>query len=326
MTGLPWLAEREQAFSDAVAADRRAHAYLVSGPRGVGKRALAATMSAICLGQHRADRSTPGAWPEHADFHRIAPAEDKTALSVEQVRELISNLAMTAYAGATKVAVVEAADTMSIAAANALLKTLEEPPGDCCIVLIADRLLNIPATILSRCSHWKIAAPPESEALTWMASSDQNQARRALAMAAGAPLQAQRWLTDGTIDTWDRLEAELAALVAEASDATTVATAWAKLEAAIVLRFLIAMTETALHTVLKTGFVTQQNRVISQIAERNVDARHLFCYLDRLRRLLSQPKGSYSEPAVFETLLLAWQGGFQLVDTEIPLLPGMAVG
>ncbi|MEM8984202.1 MAG: hypothetical protein AAGC71_14310 [Pseudomonadota bacterium] len=326
MTPLPWLANRQAEFHQALAANRRAHAYLLSGPRGVGKRALAAVMSDACFDAERRGVNAPHRWPEHADFHRIAPAEDKTALSVDQVRELIGELAMTAYAGATKVAIIEAADTLSIAAANALLKTLEEPPGDCCIVLIADRLLNLPATILSRCSHWKIAAPSMGDALAWMAHDDRAQAERALAMAAGAPLLAADWIANGTIDTWDRLHDELAALVDDGGDATALATAWSKHEAALVLKFLLAMTEAALHVLLKTGSAMPENRAITQIAERNVDARHLFCYLDRLRRLLSQPKGSYSAPAVFETLLLAWQGGFRSLGDEAPLLPDVAAG
>ena len=195
-----WLTPTHDEFTAAVRADRRAHAYLLSGPAGVGKRVLAAAMARTVLGAD-APAGHPG-WPNRADFHRIAPAEDKTALSVEQVRGLIGELAMTSFEGGSKVAVIEAADTMSMAAANALLKTLEEPPGDSCLILVADRLLNLPATILSRCVHIRVAVPPAPVALAWLQAPDDTVAERTLALAGGAPCLARRWLDDGTADTW----------------------------------------------------------------------------------------------------------------------------
>ncbi|MEL7537673.1 MAG: hypothetical protein AAFM91_11550 [Pseudomonadota bacterium] len=321
-----WLEARLAEFAASIDGDRRAHAYLLSGPAGVGKRVLAAAMAHAAFGG-RVPLTLAPEWPSHADFHRIAPLDGKTMLAVEQVRELIVELTMTAYAGGTKVAIVEAADTMSHAAANALLKTLEEPPGDCCIVLIADRLLNLPATILSRCVHWKLAAPASNEATRdWVDASDRSRAARALRMAAGGPLQARAWLDDGTAAEWDELEAGLNDLVAGGADAAALASTWSRRELPQLLRFLLAVVEDAIHAALASGRAATLCRPAIESVAGSVDVRDLFCYQDRVRQLLAQPKGSYSEPAVLETLLLAWQRRFRGQGSELPLLPVRAAG
>lgn len=321
MSSLPgWLSSHLLEFGRAIDADRRAHAYLISGPRGVGKRALAAAMARRVMDEPAGAGDGPD-WPSRADFHRIAPAEDKTALAVEQIRSLIGELAMTAYEGATKVAIVEAADTMSVAAANALLKTLEEPPGDCLIVLVADRLLNLPATILSRCVHMKLAPPAEREARQWLGEGDPDAIDSALTLANGAPFLARKCLADGTANVWARLQNELDELVRTGADATALAQSWSRLDTPLVLTFFVAVVADAINARLGTGQLSGVCPPAAQSAVSSVDVRDLFCYQDRALRLRAQPKGAYSEPAAIESLLLPWQNGFAGTGEELPLLP-----
>ena len=70
--------------------------------------------------------------PEHPDLRWIAPPEDKESIGIEQIRDLVDDMGLTSYEGGGKVAVIEPANAMTVNAANSLLKTLEEPPGDAC--------------------------------------------------------------------------------------------------------------------------------------------------------------------------------------------------
>jgi DNA polymerase-3 subunit delta' len=86
----------------------------------------------------------------HGDFHFIKREEDKKNISIEQIRNFISNLSLSSFFGSYKVGVIKEAESLSLEAANALLKTLEEPREKVVIVLVADNLDTIPGTILSR--------------------------------------------------------------------------------------------------------------------------------------------------------------------------------
>ena len=166
---LDWLQAFADAWRDRVKHGRTPHAVLLTGPVGVGKRAAARWMAASTLGIDEALLpSHPQEIPEHADLRWVAPLEDKQSIGIEQIRELIHEMTLTSYEGGGKVAVIEPANTMTVNAANSLLKTLEEPSGDALLILVADRVGKLPATIFSRCQRIDLAPPAEGVALGWL--------------------------------------------------------------------------------------------------------------------------------------------------------------
>ncbi|HNP36465.1 MAG TPA: AAA family ATPase, partial [Woeseiaceae bacterium] len=138
---------------------------LLAGPPGVGKRAAAAWMveQKLSVGAGTPVPVFPIAATEHPDLRWLRQLEDKQSISIDQVRELVAELSLTSYLGRGKVAVVDPASAMNRNAANGLLKTLEEPPGDTLMILIADRLGNLPATILSRCQRINFHLPAAAD-------------------------------------------------------------------------------------------------------------------------------------------------------------------
>jgi DNA polymerase III subunit delta' len=121
-----------------------AHAYLLHGPPGVGKKAIATLFAAELLGDHvRVERGT------HPDLYVLEPLGDQ--IRIDDIRALRRDLHMRPFEASRRVYLVFGADTMNADAADALLKDLEEPPAYAVIVLIASDLGPLPETIRSRC-------------------------------------------------------------------------------------------------------------------------------------------------------------------------------
>lgn len=86
----------------------------------------------------------------HGDFHLVKRDKDKKNISIEQIREFIKDLGLSSFLGFYKIGIIKEADDLSLEAANALLKTLEEPKDKVVIILVTANLESIPATIISR--------------------------------------------------------------------------------------------------------------------------------------------------------------------------------
>jgi DNA polymerase-3 subunit delta' len=128
----------------AALADGPAHAYLLHGPPGVGKRELALLFAAELLGEHaRVERRT------HPDLYVLEPVGDQ--IRIDDIRGLRSDLHMRPFEASRRVYLIFGADTMNEDAADALLKDLEEPPSYAVILLVANDLGPLPETIRSRC-------------------------------------------------------------------------------------------------------------------------------------------------------------------------------
>jgi DNA polymerase-3 subunit delta' len=98
----------------------------------------------------------------------VQAAEDSRQIRIEQVRDLAAELALTAHAGGYKVGIVVGADALNRFAANALLKTLEEPPPRTLLVLVATQPSRLPATLISRCQRLRVRAPSRAESVAWL--------------------------------------------------------------------------------------------------------------------------------------------------------------
>ena len=128
----------------------------------------------------------------HPDYLVLAP--EKREIKVAQIRELGDFFSLKPHYGRYRVAFLPKADDLNHAAANALLKTLEEPPPGGVIVMACQRLSMLPATIRSRCRKIRFPLPGE-DAVAWLAqelSLDDTRARHRLALFGMRPLDAAR--------------------------------------------------------------------------------------------------------------------------------------
>ena len=221
----PWLEPAWQRLVGAWQQQRLGHALLLSGRPGFGKKAFAQAFTALLLCE--ADAEPPQACGHcrgctllaagnHPDFLHIAPLEAGKALLVDQIRELGDYFALRPHYRSTKIAVIEAADTMNRSAANALLKLLEEPPAGAVIMLVADRPSSLLPTVRSRCQQTALDQAEPAVLLDWLltqdGASDAAQELEHLARAAGSPLGARRLASPKLAPLIDDLGEALAAV------------------------------------------------------------------------------------------------------------------
>lgn len=146
-----------ETFRRALRLGRLAHAYIFEGPAGSGKGTTALALVQALFCQQRVDDDACGVCPScrkvvagsHGDIHRLAP--DGQFIKIDQVRELQRELMLRPYEACRKVCIIEQADAFNPSSGNALLKTLEEPPGDALIILLTENGSMLLPTIRSRC-------------------------------------------------------------------------------------------------------------------------------------------------------------------------------
>ncbi len=174
---LPWLEPQKALLRSAWQAQRLAPALLIHEARGAGGEALAlwSAQFVLCTQRPRAPCGVCVACQrvaavQHPDLTVLQPLEESKQIRIEQVRELSAELALTSHQGGYKLAIVSPADALNRAAANAFLKTLEEPTPSTLLILVVTQPSRLPATVLSRCQRLIVRAPARAEAVAWLQS------------------------------------------------------------------------------------------------------------------------------------------------------------
>lgn len=194
------------------------HALLLHGPTGVGKLELATELARWALCQQPTEDGACSLcdacnWfnqGNHPDFRRVEPVEPEgdddaspakeaakkapkkggRIIKVEAIREITEFLNLTAHRGGWRVALIQPAEFMNPAAANALLKTLEEPPARVLLLLVSHQPGRLLPTVISRCRKVAVPLPERETALDWLRAAGLAEPASPLAEAGGAPLAA----------------------------------------------------------------------------------------------------------------------------------------
>ncbi|NQZ83819.1 MAG: DNA polymerase III subunit delta' [Colwellia sp.] len=181
-----WLLQEQYQLSEQIANNKLPHALLINGVQGSGKYELANWLINVLLCQtpQLLNNNTPilpcghcktcrlyhsSTYPDH-----ISVVSDKATIGVDSIRKVSQFFEKTAQLGQAKTVLIAAAETMTVAAANALLKTLEEPTENSFIILLSSSRDTLLPTIISRCRLIEIRPPVGSELLAQLEQANGN--------------------------------------------------------------------------------------------------------------------------------------------------------
>jgi DNA polymerase III subunit delta' len=239
----PWQDAAYNRTMQAYLSGRLGHAQLLTGPEHLGKLALAVMLAkrllcrdagvdlpacGRCLSCRRFEQGS------HGDFRQVGielnekTGKLKTAIGVDQIRDMAEWLALTAQLGGARVVIVETAHRLNVQAANALLKTLEEPMPGRYLILVTDQAKALPVTVRSRCQRLEMPMPSAQQARSWLSQQGmpEQAQERLLPIAGGNPGVALDWHGRGGMALFEAVHGDLAALAKDRLGASEAARAW----------------------------------------------------------------------------------------------------
>lgn len=322
-TIFPWQMAQWQQLADAKQQARLAHAFLFIGIEGIGKREFAHVFANLML---CSNVSTSGiacgdchgchlfAAKSHPDFMLIEPEEAGKTISVDQIRHVVKSVNETTLKSGYRIILVNPATSMNVNAANALLKTLEEPTPNTLIILICNQGLRLPATIVSRCQKLFFTKPSHSEAMTWLnekLADDKIDPQLLLKLADGAPLRALAWLKEDLYVLRQDLYQGLHLLSQGQADPLQLAAKWQEADQICVvdlllswltdlLRFKMTQDETVL---VNSDYQTQIAKISISLLKNN-----LLAYIDHLQQARTNLSASLNlnKQLLLEDLFIRW--------------------
>lgn len=318
---LPWLRGPREQLLSLIDAHRLPHALMLNGVCGVGKSRLARDLARRLLCERAGGRDAACgecrgcrlvASGTHPDQRVLTPDEKKRkpVIPVADVRDIVTFLSLSSQYGGNRVAIIDPADALNISAANALLKTLEEPSEGCFLVLVTARPSRLPATVRSRCRRHTVPLPDREAALAWLRPR-LSAPEAALEAGGGAPLEALALDADGGVEALSEMLGTLVALRDGRQGVTDAAEHWsaAGAEAATqcLWRAVAALLRSALAGESAPSGIADQ-RAFASLAE-TLDCRWAVCYQDSVRDTLAALGQPLNEPLALEALFADWVSG-----------------
>ena len=234
----PWQQQQWQRVAAACRQHTMPHALLLTGIAGLGKQHFAQLLAQLILcksPQHELPCNACSSCllfnsHNHPDYYFLQPEAESRHLKIDVVRNLITDLQQTAQQGAYKVAILSA-DELNTAAANCLLKTLEEPSRDTIIILLSAEPERLLTTVRSRCQAINFAPTWSTVTQQWLQTQGVEDIIQWLDLAEGAPLRALQYAQDETLKT--QYNDFFAALTVfwQQGDVLSTAGKWLKLDA-----------------------------------------------------------------------------------------------
>lgn len=309
----------------AQAKDQRLpHALLLSGTAGIGKAVFAQALARFMLCQSPRNDEACGQCKSclleragtHPDFWYLTPETDaktdKTSkvIKVDQVREVVNFASKSAQMGGYRVVIVSPAHALNVQAANALLKTLEEPGRDTLFLLITDRPMELLPTIRSRCRQMPLTVPAYQEALAWLSplAGKPESAQLALGIAHGAPLAALSLLEQSWFNEREALAKDLLSVAEGRAPALSSAGRWGKLGAESLLAGMASILEDVTYLGMGQSSAIKNHDllpIIQRLAAR-ADSAFVLRFLQRLAEKQRLIAANIQPQAIVDSVWLDW--------------------
>ena len=321
-----WLKGSQDSLNTLANRGRFPHAILIHGPEGIGRRLLALWMIGRVLdsddfgldpGEITGRLLDPETVPYHPDFNLVQPQiekdKEKRTISIAQIRSLILFLELTSHQSGAKAALISPAQALTVQASNSLLKTLEEPPGDCLIVLVTDSLSRIASTVVSRCHRVRLARPSAQNAVSWLRESRADvDWQPILELADGAPIKALELHRSGFARQAAEFEEDIRALRDKRVTPAAVARRWLRQNEERYLRWLYQRMSNEIRRSFTGGRSNNEqmsgNRPL-QMGRKSLNIDRSFEYLREINELRRLQGAGLNGDLQLTHLLTRWLGG-----------------
>lgn len=319
----PWLFPALNRLEQAHAERRLAHGWLIHGAAGIGKTNLALVFATRLLENSPHEqpdslsaesflqemRARHEAQNQHPDLHYIFPETGKHAIGVEQIRDVCETLTLSSYGGTGKVVIIEPAEAMTASAANALLKTLEEPTSNSYLLLVSHRAGLLPATVRSRCQQLAIRRPEASELIDWAGRAGHEGDLVGRAAPSLTPLEWLEASDAGEDDSNAERRLQLLSILERRGSPLEIADIWSKGDPDHTLAWLVRM----LQGLIRLRCVQNGSKLITESADaslhnaaRALSLRALFQRVEEAERLRTDLTGGINVQLAMRALVVGF--------------------
>ena len=326
---LPWQQHQWEHLQSYITQQRIPQALLITGNKGLGKQQLAKQFAvALLCATPQVNGIACGFCSScllvnaqtHPDFIQIHPDEPGKGITIGQIRSLLTQLTLKPQFETYRVVIVNPADKMNNAAANAFLKCLEEPTERTSIILITEKPSKLPATVISRCQKLAIATPDKETVVDWLAETLQVKSPQApvlqkgelhcnVSLAQGAPLLALDYVNDKTLtlrnecfDAWMAIAKQLKAPVIIAED-------WHKLPASPLIfwitSWIIDLIKCFYHTQIENLYNPDLKGQLQKLSQQ-LELKGLYKLYDLLLAARQRFDTQINKQLLFEEILIQW--------------------
>lgn len=307
------LMERKDSFNFSLP-----HALLLLGIKGVGKADFAEKFIRVQLCQSSGEDDCDChscrliAGKTHPDVLWIQPEKKGAAIKIDQIREISDFINQTSLQGEYRFVLIPNAGSMNINAANALLKTLEEPASGSMLILTCEQASHLPATIVSRCQHIHFPRPKTELAMEWLRpklSSDTPELL--LRLANGGPLLALQFMEDDLLLSRTNVLRDLFALSQKKIDPLKAAANTGDIEIVYLLDIMLTVATDLLrlqlngndNDIINQDFLAQLN-----LLQQQTSPKQIISYLNFLLVLRGQQQKGFNlnKQLTIENMFIRW--------------------
>jgi len=330
MNFYPWQTRALDTLLAQMGTGKLPHAILLTGAEGIGKLNFALTFAQRFFCQQASGVSPCGQCDAchkflaetHPDVKRIAPAEGKQVIAVDQIRALIEYVSLTPHSASKKVVIIEQAELLNVNAANSLLKTLEEPPESSMLILVTHRPDRLLPTIRSRCQAMLFPTPDAAQASTWLSDqlkTDENISTL-LALSGGAPLKALGYAEDNMLEKRNNFFSELEQISSGKKNPIDVAKSWHKNDFELTVNCLtswvtdmIRLKALERQTSISAGVISKEflsnsdlQTALTKIT-KTAGLKAMLDYYQSLTKVTQLKKSNINPQMILENVLIDWQ-------------------
>lgn len=304
-------------FYGRVRDDKLPHAFLLAGQQGIGVEDLAVAMGQYLLCLSPLDEIACGKCRScqllraetHPDIKLVKAEEEGKMIKVDQVRDIAAFVDQTAQQGGRKIVILLPAEAMNVNAANALLKNLEEPPGNTVFILVSYQTNRVLPTIRSRCTRVVLDLPSYEQAEDWLRQNKIDDIATVMEACKGAPLLGKKWSEEGLIRQRLEIIDDLAKILDRSLEPMMFAKKWAQLEPLVMIEPAISIIDAVVKNKVAKSPLQKHFECFVPLFDRQAESSLL-----RLRDWLCQQKfrllrsANLNSMLVIEEVALEWVG------------------